>query len=546
MPNKNQITTLIKNFWDVFQIIIAAITTLYTFRQLVVNNFDSIVQIVIISIISIWFTILLWIGFSKSNNGKFRYKIKHRYIASTFIIASAVIIAVYFVTLQNQIKQERAQRELKTVILIFKFDGPEEKYGIRNQIFEQLKQDFKNEAEFEIIPAKETIKPTDDDMLVKNIGSKYQADVAIWGWYQSITNPSITIHVENLNPTAIDELVESNAYVYRGTAKELDSFELQQKISTDVSDLISFLSGYIYYKGGNYNKALPYFEKSLQTSWVSNMVNQRDVFMNIAIEYTRLKQWDKAIESYNRAIEIDPKYELAYINRGLAHANMNQFDLAKADYDFAIGIDQENAEAYKDRGNVKMNQGQYTDAIKDYNQAIDLDNANLDAYANRGNAYASIEFYDLAVADYDRVIALDVNYVSAYYNRGLVYAHQKNYSIAILDFTKVIEFEPNNSKAYMQRGKSYQALGNYESTFSDFDRAAELDPLSIEVYNNRGYAYLKYGKYNDAITDFNKVIEINPSYALAYKRRAIAFEAIGKNNEAATDIETYRKLIGTP
>jgi tetratricopeptide (TPR) repeat protein len=47
-------------------------------------------------------------------------------------------------------------------------------------------------------------------------------------------------------------------------------------------------------------------------------------------------QFEKAIQDYNQAIELDPEYAHAFNNRGLAYADLKQFEKAIQDYNQAI------------------------------------------------------------------------------------------------------------------------------------------------------------------------------------------------------------------
>ena len=48
---------------------------------------------------------------------------------------------------------------------------------------------------------------------------------------------------------------------------------------------------------------------------------------------------DKAIADYDEAIQLDPKFTWAYVNRGYAWTIKKEFDKAIADYTAAIRID---------------------------------------------------------------------------------------------------------------------------------------------------------------------------------------------------------------
>jgi tetratricopeptide (TPR) repeat protein len=56
------------------------------------------------------------------------------------------------------------------------------------------------------------------------------------------------------------------------------------------------------------------------------------VLNQYSLIYTKLKQFEKAIQNYNQAIELNPKYADAFIDRGVAYADLEQFEKAIQDY----------------------------------------------------------------------------------------------------------------------------------------------------------------------------------------------------------------------
>jgi tetratricopeptide (TPR) repeat protein len=109
-------------------------------------------------------------------------------------------------------------------------------------------------------------------------------------------------------------------------------------------------------------------------------------FYNRGNEYLRLKQPDKAISDYTRALKIFPGYTDAFYNRGLAY----------------------------------FNNGHYPDAINDFTSAISLKGDYPDAWINRANAYRAAGDYMSALNDLDHVIAIYHDKL-AYFNRGVLY-----------------------------------------------------------------------------------------------------------------------------
>ena len=55
--------------------------------------------------------------------------------------------------------------------------------------------------------------------------------------------------------------------------------------------------------------------------------------------YRHLEKYQQAVENYSRAIQLKPSYPEAYSHRGYAYQQLKQIDKALADYNKAIEID---------------------------------------------------------------------------------------------------------------------------------------------------------------------------------------------------------------
>ena len=69
------------------------------------------------------------------------------------------------------------------------------------------------------------------------------------------------------------------------------------------------------------------------------------------------QNYDKAIADYNESIRLDPKYAIAYNNRGDAWYHKKEYDKAIADFNEAIRLDPKTAVAYSNRGSLVGQEG---------------------------------------------------------------------------------------------------------------------------------------------------------------------------------------------
>src|SRR5258707_15340089 len=63
----------------------------------------------------------------------------------------------------------------------------------------------------------------------------------------------------------------------------------------------------------------------------------------------RVKNYDKAIANCTAAIELSPKFELAFANRAEAYNSKGEYDLAIADSNYAITLNPKDATPYVNR-----------------------------------------------------------------------------------------------------------------------------------------------------------------------------------------------------
>jgi serine/threonine protein kinase len=110
--------------------------------------------------------------------------------------------------------------------------------------------------------------------------------------------------------------------------------------------------------------------------------------------YHALRQYERALTDYDRAIAHDPNYATAYYNRGVTHATLQQYKRALADFDRAIALDPNDASAYTNRGVTYLTLRQNERALADFDRAIALNPNVAQAYSNRGLTYHALQQHE--------------------------------------------------------------------------------------------------------------------------------------------------------
>lgn len=162
---------------------------------------------------------------------------------------------------------------------------------------------------------------------------------------------------------------------------------------------------------------------------------EAEVYNTHGIAYSENSEHDRAMEAFDKAIELQPDYISAHYNRGLAYMRIGEVDKALADYSGAIQFKPNYAEAYNNRGIAYHKKGEVIYAIQDYSTAIGLNPKLAEPYANRGNLYLSRLDIHRAVSDCTKALRLNPDAGIAYGTCGVAWLHYGHWKKAKADFT---------------------------------------------------------------------------------------------------------------
>ena len=193
--------------------------------------------------------------------------------------------------------------------------------------------------------------------------------------------------------------------------------------------------------------------------------------------YYEQKEYEKAIEAYKKAIEINPKDDSAYTNMGVAYRKQEEYEKAIEAYKKAIEINPKKDSAYTNMGNAYAEQKEYEKAIEAYKKAIEINPKDDSAYFNMGVAYTEQKEYEKAIEEYKKAIEINPKKDSAYFNMGSAYAEQEEYE-------KAIEINPKDDSAYTNLFEM-QMINNLPLD-------TELEKRYTELFKKEKDKFIKY------------------------------------------------------
>ncbi len=124
--------------------------------------------------------------------------------------------------------------------------------------------------------------------------------------------------------------------------------------------------------------------------------------------------------------------------------------------------------------------------------------------------------YDTAIQDCNKTIELDSTHIDAYYYIGIANNEKKEYNNAIEYFKKAIDLKSDHAKAWNHMGFSYEKLDQFDKAIDSYKIAVGFESTYTLAHYNLANAYKHEKQYNIAIESYKKVTEIDPNHALAW------------------------------
>jgi tetratricopeptide (TPR) repeat protein len=143
-------------------------------------------------------------------------------------------------------------------------------------------------------------------------------------------------------------------------------------------------------------------------------------FRNEGYDFIQSQEYEKAIDSLNKSIELSPKFPLSYYYRGYAYLREEDYDRAILDLEKSISLDPNLSDPYASLAIAQLELNDYEEAIRAATKAIILNPKDASSYYNRGLAYYYLKEYEKAYRDFDEALNLDPTNQDAKTNRDLL------------------------------------------------------------------------------------------------------------------------------
>jgi TolB-like protein/Tfp pilus assembly protein PilF len=111
-------------------------------------------------------------------------------------------------------------------------------------------------------------------------------------------------------------------------------------------------------------------------------------------------------------------------------------------------------------------------------------------------------------------------------------------------FKRAIQLNPGYAFAHNFYAVILPALGRFNEAFAQIKKAHELDPLSLPINTNLGWLLYLARRYEESIQQYLKTIELDDGFALAHRRLAQSYQQTQRYSEAEAEFRKALELAG--
>lgn len=215
--------------------------------------------------------------------------------------------------------------------------------------------------------------------------------------------------------------------------------------------------------------------------------------------------WNKSIDYFNRAIERDPDYALAYAGLTNSYLSIIADSLipkaeaipkARQAAMTALRLDDTLAEAHVALGRVKTYYDwDWAGAEREFKRAIELNPNSGDAHREYAAYLTNIGQSEQAIAEARQARELDPLTQVTNFHVAWALVSARRYDEAIAESQQVLEIFPS---AHLWIGFAYIGEGRYEEAIAEFEKKLSFSKDDMNTRAHLGYAYGAAGKRGQA------------------------------------------------
>jgi tetratricopeptide (TPR) repeat protein len=293
-----------------------------------------------------------------------------------------------------------------------------------------------------------------------------------------------------------------------------------------------------------------------------------EVYVILARAYFKLKNYQVALENYNRAIELNPE-EAKKLEKEITQCQELLTANPQSVNQTPIEVKQEKVPAppvevreekievkpaiaevkvesggdfqiYENRGDACKKEGKLDESIANYLKAQELAPERPKIYVKLGNIFKQKQDINQAISNYKKAIDLNSKDPWIYENLGDILKDQGNLEEAALNYNQALELEQEKPLLYCKIANIFKALGRLKQAVKNYQKAVELGLKDRFIYESLADTLRDQGNLEEAIINYNLALELETKKPWLYVKAGDVCQQLSDYQEA---VKKYQQAL---
>ena len=203
--------------------------------------------------------------------------------------------------------------------------------------------------------------------------------------------------------------------------------------------------------------------------------------------YQKKKDYNKAQQSYQNALKLNPDYEGAVFALAKLYEDQAQWDAARAGFKRLQQLDPRDSKSYYHLGEIALSVKDFPNALTYFGKTVELDPTQGISHNRLGACYLEMKDLDHAEKEFEKALQINSRMPNAHFNMALIYEERGDLHKAIGEYQKELDIFPEAYPAHFNLSLAYHSLGDGHNERTELEKCIKKQPTF-------GLAYLYLAK----------------------------------------------------
>ena len=331
--------------------------------------------------------------------------------------------------------------------------------------------------------------------------------------------------LESVNDAGNYELILLKVEAFLKSGRNNEALSLSRNLfenEVDDIDNIALDLAYIFITQLNFEIALNFLKKG-------DAFNNKniDLLFELAFCYEQMIEFTKAIETYNRIINIDAYASEAWFNLGQIYFSMQDFQNAIDAYDFVLTINPDDVLTSLQKAHAHFQLSQYDEALEAYNE---YDKVAFDPFQSNlfiGECYEKMERFDDAILYYEKSLKLKPDNYDALTGIGICLLEKEMYVESLNYIRQALLLQADAPDAWVYLAEGLTGLDDLENALSAYLKSISLEPDQPDTLMAIANIYMDRNEHKTALEYYSSAYSLDNTLEYIDFLMAVAFYKLG-------------------